>query len=231
MLPILQTNITTMSSREIAELCEKQHSHVIRDIKKMLDELHPNMDGIENKGIIALYRGNGQIEEVNLPKRECLILVSGYSIKLRSRIIDRWQELESQQVGIPQNYIEALEAHLNSEKEKQALAIENQALKPKAQALERITHAKGSLCIRDTAKAVGMGQRAFVDWCIKHHYLFRQGGVLCAYQHRLTQGYLEQKTVITVNGNHGQEIARVQARFTTKGMAHVAKLLSKKQVA
>lgn len=34
-----------MSSREIAELCEKRHKHVIRDICKMLDNLGINLTG------------------------------------------------------------------------------------------------------------------------------------------------------------------------------------------
>ena len=29
----------TMSSREIAELCEKRHDHVLRDIEKMLQDI------------------------------------------------------------------------------------------------------------------------------------------------------------------------------------------------
>jgi len=82
----------TMSSLEIAGLTGKRHDHVIRDVRKMLSEL-----GIafpQNWGKVPSGRGR-PLEIVNLPKRETLILVSGYSVQMRARIIDRWQELEA----------------------------------------------------------------------------------------------------------------------------------------
>lgn len=39
----LSTVQLTMSSRETAELCEKRHDHVMRDIRNMLDEIDLDM--------------------------------------------------------------------------------------------------------------------------------------------------------------------------------------------
>ena len=85
-----------MSSREIAELTGKRHDHVTTDIAKMLAELCGSEDIPKFRGI---YRDsmNRPRTEFLLPKRETLILVSGYSVELRARIIDRWQELEEAQ--------------------------------------------------------------------------------------------------------------------------------------
>ncbi len=91
------TKSPTMSSREIAELTGKRHDHVLRDIRAMLVELHGEV-GVPSFKDTHCNEQNGQIYPIfNLPKRETLILVSGYSVELRARIIDRWQELEQQQ--------------------------------------------------------------------------------------------------------------------------------------
>lgn len=82
----------TMSSREIAELKGERHDHVMRDIKVMLDGLKIN--GPKFGGVYQDAKGETR-PSFNLPKRETLILVSGYSVELRARIIDRWMELEA----------------------------------------------------------------------------------------------------------------------------------------
>ena len=73
----------TMSSREIAELCGKEHKNVIRDIRLMLNGLKT-----EPVCFAGQYRdAKGEMRECfNLPKRETLVLVSGYSVELLSLI-------------------------------------------------------------------------------------------------------------------------------------------------
>jgi len=88
----------TMSSREIAELTGKRHDHVMADIRKMLNELE-----IQSPEFSGDYTDNSgrRYPCFNLPKRETYILVTGYSIPLRAKVIDRWQELEATQQQQP----------------------------------------------------------------------------------------------------------------------------------
>ncbi len=153
------TTVQTMSSREIAELCSKQHKHVMRDIKQMLEELHskstkPKFGLSEFVGFYKDSTGR-TLPCYNLPKRECLILVSGYSTALRAKIIDRWQELEKQAVipqidySSPQVMLGVL-TYLKNENEQKDNIIAN--LKPKAMALESLQRHNGLFGLTEAAK-------------------------------------------------------------------------------
>lgn len=84
----------TMSSLEIATLTGKRHDHVMRDIRIMLAELYGE-GGVPSFGGVYTDAKGEKRPCFNLPKRETYILVSGYNVQMRAKIVDRWEELES----------------------------------------------------------------------------------------------------------------------------------------
>lgn len=107
-IQIFDANKLTMSSLEIAELTGKEHRNVMADIRKMFEELGQAAADFSATAFYQVNNATREREIFNLPKRESLILVSGYSAILRARIVDRWQELESQQVAQKQQTLPAL---------------------------------------------------------------------------------------------------------------------------
>lgn len=80
-----------MTSLEIADLTGKQHAHILRDVRNMLSELSLTESNFGASYVDATGR---TLPMFKLPKRETLILVSGYDTVLRARVIDRLAELE-----------------------------------------------------------------------------------------------------------------------------------------
>jgi anti-repressor protein len=118
----------TMSSREIAELVGSKHGDVKRSaerlsVARILTSPLAQFDFEHNGNVYHEYRFN---------KRDSLVLVARLSPEFTAAVVDRWQELESKNVAkLPGNYIEALEALIESEKQK---AI----MEPKADVYDRI---------------------------------------------------------------------------------------------
>ena len=81
----------SMTSREIAKLTGKEHFNVLVDVRKMLEELKLGELTFQFTYLDSQNKGR---PEYHLPKRETLILTSGYSVLQRAKIIDRWRELE-----------------------------------------------------------------------------------------------------------------------------------------
>lgn len=123
----------TMSSREIAELTGKRHPDVKRDILSMLEALEKDASSFAHIYLDAMNRSQ---TEYHLPRREVEILLTGYSIPLRAKVIDRLHELEEQAKGaafrVPQSLPEALRLAAELAEKNEQLALENKEMAPKA---------------------------------------------------------------------------------------------------
>ena len=85
----------TISSLEIAELTGKRHDNILRDIEEQIGEVLGKSSLLKFEEIYKDARNRGY-KSYRLPKREALILISGYNVKLRAKIIDRLEYLENQ---------------------------------------------------------------------------------------------------------------------------------------
>jgi phage regulator Rha-like protein len=207
-----------MSSREIAELTGKQHLHVMRDIRALLDDLG---EGESNFGCTYLDAQGKQRPEFKLPYRETMILVSGYNVQIRTRIIDRWQELESK-AAVPAkptelSRMELLQIAMQAEQEKLALEAKVEEQAPKVEALKRIADADGAFTLTDAAKDVGMRPSDFIQMLADIGWVFRQSKKLHGYAHIIAKGYLWHKLYEYREGKVDSQVL-----VTPKGIAHLA---------
>lgn len=150
---LIKSEVKTMSSREIAELTNKQHGHVKRDIEKMALDLNlPNLDS-------SKYKHNGnEYSEYLLNEELTLTLVSGYNVQLRNNVIKRWQELEAQQAPqVPQTYAAALLEAGRLALENEQLQLEAKENAPKVEFYEQVTGSTDTIDMAQAAKVLNMG--------------------------------------------------------------------------
>ena len=227
-LAILKQTAQTMSSREIAQLCQKPHDNVLKLIRSLID------GGIVKSTTPHQYMHpqNGQwYTEFLSDKRDSLVVVARLSPEFTAAVIDRWQELEAQNntPALPNfaDPVQAARAWADAMERQQQAIAQVAELQPKAQALDAITHAKGNSNIRDTAKALGAKQSDFISWCLKHGWLYRDDCErLKAYANRIQQGFMAQKSVL-YRGSDSTERAAMQPMFTPKGLTHLAKIYTR----
>jgi len=118
-----------LSSLEIAELTQKDHKNVTRDIDEMIKALNINPLSFEQVEIL----GNNQTRRFfNLPPREVKILITGYSVPLRAKVIDRLEELEKAQKPRAMSSLdlfrESVEALIEEREQRKLLEVEHKKL-------------------------------------------------------------------------------------------------------
>lgn len=226
----------TMNSREIAELVNKRHDNVKRTIETLVEQeviVSPQIEEIPTATKpMRVYVFTGE-----QGKRDSIVVVAQLSPEFTARLVDRWQELEAQaiQQAISKTMPEALRLAAEAIEQRDQLAKENTALQgqlaiaaPKADALQRIAVADGSVCIQSAAKHPQMRPKDLFRWLQEHQWIYRRAGGSgwLGHQSRIQSGLLEHK-VTTVWRSDGSEKMAEQCRITPRGLAKLGELLSK----
>lgn len=215
---VVMQNVQTMSSREIATLCDKDIGHVHRDIRVILCQLKDDPDLHHLK---ESKDSRGYVQEYFLPKSLTMTVVMGYSIQLRKRVIDRWQELEAKVANpfkVPSTLSEALRLAADQQEAIEAQQARLAVAEPKAAALDAISMREGYICISSAAKNIGVQMKTLVEFLLQKKWLFRhpRNQKLRAYAKAIEGGFVTEKTIA-----HG-EYQDSQAVLTPKGLTVAA---------
>ena len=236
--PFVADGPLAMSSLDIAETTGKRHDHVMRDIRNMLTELHGENDVPRFGGVYAGANGEDR-PCFNLPEREFMILVTGYSVTRRAKVIDRWKQLEAaaqQQIvaSLPRDYPSALRALADSfdrqrASEERALVSEAKAVElehqgeeiaPKAAIYDKYLNADGLMSLQDLGRALGQGPNKFIER-LKGKWLFESRGTLIPHSRFADEGI----KIFTVKSRMYGEKLRRQTMATPKAIPYFAKKL------
>ena len=216
----LSNTPATMSSREIADLTGKEHRNVLADIRNMLEKLK-----IDCADFSAQYKDSTgrSLPCFNLPKRETLILVSGYDIPMRARIVDRWQELESAPSGtfdlaaMTSAALRELAAKVEEVATLKAAVI---TMQPKADFYDHVAGSEALFDRSDAAKLLRTGPKRL--WASLRDWKVVQASGT-PYQKYYDLGYFRLVPVLVHKGEYS--IPYQQTMVTGKGLAWLKALM------
>lgn len=180
-LPILQSEVKTMSSKDLLELINQIRQNFgespvrLNDFNnRIIDEL----DGQHYENFVVQNLNNTQSTYFNLTIEQCTLVGMRESKGVRRSVLEKLKQLEQPQIALPQDYLSALKALVTSEEQKQALAIENQALKPKADAYDRFLDSDGLMTSGVIGKLLGYkSAQEFNDAIHAKGVAFKSSGV------------------------------------------------------
>ena len=228
-MPILaqfNQNQKRMSHREVAELTGKEARHVKRDCEVMFVEL-----GLDPEGYAQpwTHPQNSQTYIEYMLTRDLVeTLITGYSIKLRHAVLQRWRELESQ-VSLPSyaidDPIERAKKWIEEEKQKQAVIHQLEIAAPKVAFVDKYVAGNGNKTFRQVAKLLQIKENAFRDFLESNKIMYRLNGEWAVYSNHTDAKRFHVKTGVSESGH-----AFNQALFTPKGVEWIAGELAKSQV-
>lgn len=237
----------TMTSLEIADVTGKQHAHIMRDIRKLLEQgVSESNFGLTSYQQAQPNGGKKDVPMYQLTKKGCLILASGYDALLREKIINRWEELETKernQYQVPQSFAEALmlAAKQQEQIEEQQRQLEANSkeivelngaiaeMEPKVTYVGMILASKETVTTTQIAQDYGQSAKAFNVLLGNFGVQHKVGGQWVLYAKHLPFGYVQSDTFPIVHKN-GMSGTVMHTKWTQKGRLFLYEELKKHNI-
>lgn len=188
MYNLTNVNKVEMTSNQIAEMTGKEHKIVMRDIRNLIESLEKEI-GTDLYPSTYVDKSNRIKPNYILSKDGVMLLITGYSVSHRMKLIKYCNELEhklNDNFQVPGSFKEALLLAAEQQGEIEQLTLENKKKeeiiiinKPKVGFAETIEKSKSDLFFRDMAKIISnegikMGQNKLYDWCRGKGLIFKK---------------------------------------------------------
>jgi Rha family phage regulatory protein len=218
--------VFVIDSREVAEMVEKRHDHLLRDINGYVEILNNSTApkiGASDFFIPSTYQDStGRLLPCYfLTRKGCDMVANKMTgakgVLFTATYVTKFEEMEKAlkqqplQLAVPQSFSEALRLAAD-------LYDENKLLLPKAEVYDQFMSADNTKTLTEVAKAIGIGRNKFCQLLRAYNILNKNN---IPYQSYMDRGYF---TVIEVPVSYSRTNNQ-QARVTPKGEEYLAKFV------
>lgn len=225
-----------VSSRTVAEELDRRHSHVIRDLEKIL--LDPNVGSVIFESKYKDVTGR-TLKEYLLTKDGFILYmfnIQGHN-DFKMAYINRFNEMEKVlQNRLPGTYKEALLQLVEQVEENEKLHLENTMqkqqigeLKPKANYVDTILKSKSLVTIGQIAKDYGMSAQEMNKLLQRFKIQYKQSGQWLLYSNHHAKGYTHSETT-EITHKDGSISVRMHTKWTQKGRLFLYEFLKRRDI-
>lgn len=185
---INQNGQLLVESRQVAEMVDKEHSHLMRDIRGYMEVLGQSNFGLSNFFIESTYLSeqNKTLPCYLITRKGCDMVANKMTgekgVLFTATYVTRFEEME-QELNKPQQLtrMQILEIAMAAEKQVVELQATITEQRPKVLLANSVTASKKSILIGELAKilkqnGIDIGQNRLFEWLRSKGYLGRKSG-------------------------------------------------------